>query len=290
MSTSKSVHSPVHHSTVDDHLLARSDAPLVQQGRLIVSGPGEGAMNMAVDAAILEQASVELGPTLRLYGWEQPTLSLGYFQSLAQRTEHDESRLLPVVRRSSGGGALVHDQELTYSLVLPSRNPALTGVGTAHQLYRSVHQAFIRCLSHWGITLHRFGDAPAPVQRVDNGERAKQPAHPEPFLCFQRRTDEDLILHGYKVLGSAQRRGRSGLLQHGGLLVAASPNAPQLPGINELAGVRPSISALIDLLAEELRHACGVNWERGKLSFGEETAAKRLLVEKYSSEEWINKK
>src|SRR5687767_6703039 len=87
--------------------------------RLIIDPPAEGSWNMAVDEALLESAADSGEITLRFYEWSRATLSLGYFQSHAERSGHTASLACPMVRRSTGGGAIVHDQELTYSLVVP---------------------------------------------------------------------------------------------------------------------------------------------------------------------------
>ena len=90
---------------------------------LIVDAPADGAWNMAADEALLHTVSNTETPVLRFYQWQSPTLSLGYFQSYADRNQHAASLEADVVRRLSGGGAILHDQELTYSLVLPGSNP-----------------------------------------------------------------------------------------------------------------------------------------------------------------------
>lgn len=230
---------------------------------------------MAIDDGLLEHAAPETGPTLRFYQWAEPTLSLGYFQSIASRTEHPSSMQLPVVRRGSGGGAIVHDQELTYSLVLPSER-SIRGAGA--DIYRAVHSAFIEVLADFGANCQRFADS------------GRVAVSDEPFLCFQRRNGEDLVVSGYKVLGSAQRRGRGGLLQHGSLLLSSSAAAPELPGINELTSRSIAVSSLIEPLAAKLGAAFGVNWERGNPVFGELEAAKRALTAKYASNEWTVKR
>ena len=86
--------------------------------RVIVDPPADGAWNMAVDEALL-LSDERTGLTIRFYQWEEPTLSLGYFQSLAEREQHPPSVDCPMVRRASGGGAILHDRELTYSMVAP---------------------------------------------------------------------------------------------------------------------------------------------------------------------------
>src|SRR6185295_18138238 len=87
--------------------------------RLLIDPPGGGAWNMAVDEALLETAATTGQATLRFYQWQEPTLSLGYFQSVADRQQHAASLDCPVVRRASGGGAILPDRELTYSVALP---------------------------------------------------------------------------------------------------------------------------------------------------------------------------
>lgn len=190
-------------------------------GRLILDEPARGSWNMAVDAAILESIQPDDPPTLRFYRWSKPTLSLGYFQASDDRSRHASSQGIDWLRRSTGGGAIVHDRELTYSLVLPQ---AEGSHGADHSIYDTVHQAVINALQTIGIKATRSGSMSKAFDPI------------EPFLCFQRRTDQDLIVSGYKVLGSAQRRGAKGILQHGSLLICASQAAPELPGLLNLDG------------------------------------------------------
>jgi len=248
----------------------------LDNGRVIVSPPGDGALNMAIDDALLAEATNGFGPTLRFYRWQEPTLSLGYFQSIADRAQHSTSKHLAVVRRASGGGAIIHDRELTYSLVLPTPDKSIRGA--APDVYRAVHNAFIECLDDYGISAQRFGGT------------GRTFPFGEPFLCFQRRTSDDLVVSGYKVLGSAQRRGPAGLLQHGSLLLWASPMAPELPGIFNLASRNIELDSLIDGLTTKLAAACGVTWSAGELTSGEMSSASRSLGGKFSSLEWTFKR
>jgi lipoyl(octanoyl) transferase len=253
----------------------RSPLPGRAAGRLLISGPGRPAENMAVDAAILACAQRPCGPTLRFYSWQRATLSLGYFQGIDQRSLHAESKSLPVVRRATGGGAIVHDRELTYSLVVPQ---AGHGLGAAPAVYRAVHAAFAECLADFSVRAVRFADSGAA------------PAPEEAFLCFQRRTAEDLIVSRYKVLGSAQRRGRGGvLLQHGSLLLAASAAAPQLPGIAELSGRTIAASEILQSLSEKLATLFNVQWTPGQLSAEEATVAASTAADRFSSEAWTQR-
>ena len=137
--------------------------------RLIVDAPATGAVNMARDEVLLRSAALEGTPTLRFYRWSEPTLSLGYFQPWQQRFEHPPSRVCAAVRRASGGGAIVHDEELTYSFA--TRTDARWA---AEDLYVDFHQTLVDCLQVFGIQCEL-----RPPIRDRSG--------PEPFLCFQRR-------------------------------------------------------------------------------------------------------
>ena len=96
--------------------------------RLITTEPASGAWNMGFDEAMLAWAGETGGTWLRFYQWTPATLSLGYFQSVRSREQHLESRELPVVRRASGGGAIVHHHELTYSFVTALRGHLAAGL------------------------------------------------------------------------------------------------------------------------------------------------------------------
>ena len=189
--------------------------------RLVIDDACPGSWNMAVDEALLEQAAAGGTATLRFYRWSEPTLSLGYFQTYQSREGHRPSRDCPIVRRASGGGALVHDRELTYSFTAPISDRAAADV---EQLYYAFHETMVSTLDSFGIEAALVTTA-----------AAVKPTK-EPFLCFQRRTAGDLLVGGAKVLGSAQRRRKSAVLQHGGLLISKSASAPELDGISELAG------------------------------------------------------
>src|SRR5438105_1742484 len=106
---------------------------------------------MALDEALLETAASRGTYTLRFYRWQTPTLSLGYFQQVSDRAAHWASQNCPLVRRQTGGGAILHDQEWTYSLTAPAGSPlAVDGLA----LYRQVHQALIEALSSKGLAPH----------------------------------------------------------------------------------------------------------------------------------------
>jgi lipoate-protein ligase A len=236
---------------------------------LLLDAPASGAWNMAVDQALLEAAADDGRCMLRFYQWAEPTLSLGYFQAYADRRRHRASRDCPAVRRLSGGGAILHDFDLTYSLAIPQRHP---WAADRLHTYRVIHEALIAALAHWSI---------AATLSV------KQPTFErEPFLCFQRRAEGDVLVGCEKVAGSAQRRCRGAVLQHGSVLLARSAAAGELPGLKESTGQTLSVDELREVWLGELSAGLAVAWRRGNLSPAHRRRAAALVAEKYSSPAW----
>lgn len=178
--------------------------------------PLDGPTNMARDEHLLYSES-HRPAALRLYAWDPPTLSLGYFQRYAQIAELPaEVMRLAVVRRSTGGGAILHDREVTYSLVLDDSIPVALQPPVA--LYRLAHECWRAALTQCGQPADVAPDhLPLPTARGG------------PFFCFAKPGRSDLIFAGDKLLGSAQRRIHGRVLQHGSLLLgrrfAAHPGA-----------------------------------------------------------------
>ena len=195
--------------------------------------PRSGASNMARDAALLDKAIEYRTCAVRLYQWKEPTLSLGYFQ-------HDLAipaalATLARVRRLSGGGAIVHHHELTYSCVIP---PGHTLGSSPGGLYRLIHEQIVDALreQHTDRTaIATIGDrAAGPTGSRPAAVDPRQTA--EPFLCFFRRSPNDIVLYGHKIAGSAQRRRKGAVLQHGSILLRSSKYVSELKGIQDVAG------------------------------------------------------
>ncbi len=191
-----------------------------------IDPPQSGTWNMAMDEALLERAACGGPPVLRFYQWREPTLSLGYFQRYDDRHSHPASQNCAVVRRTSGGGAILHDREVTYSITLPAGHRISR---RADDLYRASHRALIEALEAFGISaaLH---DTQRSSGATTNGI--------ESFLCFARRTCDDVLVNQWKVAGSAQRRSRGAVLQHGSIILEQSKSAPEIPGLAEVTGRR----------------------------------------------------
>lgn len=240
--------------------------------RLIVDSAHDGPWNMAVDEVLLTSAAATSVFQLRVYGWQVPTLSLGYFQRYDERLAHGASRQAAVVRRASGGGAILHDHDVTYSLAFPARQ----GARDHRRLYGVVHEALVRMLNSLGV--------PATLQ----GPMKDEPREP-PFLCFQRRAEGDILLRNAKIVGSAQRRSREAVLQHGSLLIAQSAAAPELPGLESLARVRVPREEWQGLIAQAILTVLGAAPQPAELTEGEAERAHRLVAEKFGRPEWTRR-
>jgi lipoate-protein ligase A len=172
--------------------------------RLIITPLAHGAWNMAVDEAILEAVGAQQSqPALRLYAWEPPCLSLGYAQPSA---DVDLDRLAAhgweLVRRPTGGRAILHTDELTYSVIGPADEPRLAG--SVLESYQRIAQALLQAL----ILLEAPAQANpgAPLPDTANGP-----------VCFEVPSNYEITVDGKKLIGSAQARRREGVLQHGSL-------------------------------------------------------------------------
>ncbi|MBU0491949.1 MAG: lipoate--protein ligase family protein [Chloroflexi bacterium] len=176
--------------------------------RLLSSGPADGPTNMAVDEALMEGQSP---PTLRFYGWEPPCVSLGRFQPVDGAVDRAacQSRGIDLVRRLTGGRAILHDapdRELTYSLVVPAQDAL--AAGDVLSSYRAISAALVAGLRRLGV--------PAAVTPA----RTLGP-DPATAACFDQPADYEITVHGRKLVGSAQARRGGVILQHGTVLLDA---------------------------------------------------------------------
>jgi len=250
-------------------------ATLVTTARLIIDLPARGTWNLAVDEALLQSAGDGV-TTLRLYQWSEPTLSLGYFQPVAARDGHAASRDCPLVRRASGGGAIVHDCELTYCLAVPI---AERFGAQANALYDAAHRALIESLAEIGVRCHWH------LSQATTASPA-----PPAFLCFQRRTPGDVTCGDAKIAGSAQRRQREGLVQHGSILLSQSACAPELPGIKQITAISVDADDLAQRLAQRLADRLGLAWQSGCLTEQEKNRAAGYESGRFAAPEWTNRR
>ena len=234
--------------------------PANTECQLLIDPPADGAWNMAVDEALLVATAESGQSTLRFYKWLRPTLSLGYFQNYADRDSHSASQDADVVRRLSGGGAILHDRELTYSLFLPASHRFAQ---ETQSLYDAVHEAIITVLDSLLATSSLRAESCQQSPSLATGN--------EPFLCFKRRAVGDILLPhkspggAPKIAGSAQRRQRGVAMQHGSILLGQSTAAPELAGIAEIANVDLSPKELLSRLVDNFSGKLALNLMCGEL-------------------------
>lgn len=206
--------------------------------------PRAAAMNMAIDEALLQNARI---PSLRLYRWDHSALSFGYFGKIADVAGHAECDL---VRRWTGGGIVLHGEDLTYSIVIPATDPAFA-VSTM-SVYEKVHQAIQNALIASGQQAELAKDKSAKISES----------------CFANPVRADVLLNGEKVAGAAQRKTRAGLLQQGSIqnVALAAEFAPRF--------------------AAELAPICHDRRLNGAVI----ARAQEIAAQKYATEKWLRRR
>lgn len=233
--------------------------------RLLTSLTASGPEQMALDEALLEYST---SPNVRTYAWNPPAVSLGYFQDYAAIAPNLPPGMT-VVRRITGGGAIWHEHEVTYSLVgilgqggLPARTK---------DLYPLLHGAIRAALARRGAILH---DQP---ETVGDRRYADEPR------CFASPAADDLVhADGGKALGSAARARGVRVLVHGSLKLATNPwDGPVVAACG-----LPAESAA-EALLEGIAHALGQNLEPSHLTADEQQQRDRLLTLRYGNDDWV---
>ena len=252
---------------------------------------------MAVDDVVLESvASGSAPPTVRFYGWSPPCLSLGYFQSY-DVVDVDACRMrgVDIVRRPTGGRAILHDRELTYSIALPA---AVLGQD------RGILPSYYRISRGLQAGLAAIG---VVTTMAPGSAAASTPEHGP--ICFDRPSAHEILFDGRKLVGSAQVRRGSALLQHGSILIeprmATMLECLRLPvpagrGERPSQSVEASVVGLAELgivdgytltqpLAEAIAGEFGVDPTMGELSAAERQGADELTRSKYQSSDWTER-
>jgi lipoate-protein ligase A len=266
---------------------------LQREWRFVDSGTSDGFTNMALDEAMLHAHEKGMTPpTLRVYGWDPPALSLGYFQSITK--DVDEQKCLKngihVVRRKTGGRSVLHKDELTYSVVASGE------CGFPRDLagsYRAISQGLIAAYRILGLKAHL-----AP-HRGNHSAAA----------CFNASSFSDLTCQGRKIAGSAQFRRGDVLLQHGSLPISLDAqlffSVLRFPSISsrdkavavfgqratcitEMLGRSVSLPELKEALFQGFQEAFGMRFYVDTLSSYEVNLGRVLAAEKYSYSAWLS--
>lgn len=245
--------------------------PARRTWRLIVDGYNGAAWNMAVDEAILDAVSAGIAPpTVRLYRWAEPAITVGRFQSVARgiNAEACRERGVPVIRRLTGGRGILHDGDQTVSVVVPAANLGSAGRRVIES-YHLLSEGFVRALARLGVSVTRGA---CGRRRGEGGD------------CFSVRSQADLLTpEGDKLVGSAQRRREGVILQQSSLRhlpprvpeqeVFRGPVAQAVYPLHEVEE-----EALEAALAAGFQEAFGQPAARGALTAWEEERAAALLA------------
>lgn len=251
---------------------------------------------MAIDEAILR--SVAEGremPTLRFYGWKPPGISIGYFQKAMDEIDIEACRKagIGVVRRLTGGRAVLHNEELTYSMAVPENYPGIPAAVNESYMYLS--RGILDGLKSLGI--------PAEMTAVDRtaGRRGTSAA------CFDAPSWYEITVHGKKVVGSAQTRQKGTILQHGSIVLRLNTDrlasvlkfeneeardamkrtlGRKAGGINEFRAEKITLRDLKTAVLSGVAKHLGVKFIESGLSDAETTEARELAAGKYRAGGW----
>lgn len=252
----------------------------LKKWRLIETGLSSAEWNMAVDEALLDNFSDDDLPILRIYRWK-PSISLGRFSKVKDNLNLKiiKEKNLSIVRRMSGGGILIHGDDISYGLIL-SRNSIKT---------RGIKDNY-RYLCKFLITLYK---------KLGHNVLFADEIHIESkksAICLAGIEDYDIIIDGKKIGGNAQRYTKNALLQHGSIPIRVDDTQLEtlifetswLNTISSLEklGTLLKYEKLIELIKEVFSETFNVNFTSDKLSIQEEESVKKLMDKKYTQESW----
>ena len=276
---------------------------MTETWNFINTGSNDPYYNMAMDEALLNFVSRgEIDPVVRFYTWNPATLSVGYFQRLKKEIDIDKvkEKGFGLVRRQTGGRGVLHDKELTYSVILPESHPNMPS--TITEAYRVISEGLLE-----GFKLLGFDAYFAIPRSKEEREKLKQPRS---AVCFDAPSWYELVVEGRKIAGSAQTRQKGVILQHGSLLQDVDVDelfdmfifkndrlkekmkkafVDKAVAINDISDRHISIEEMEKAFEEGFKK--GLNIEFKPLSLTENQLAEvKVLEEKYRSEEWLYKK
>lgn len=272
--------------------------------RLLHTGYADPATNMAVDEAILYAHSRGLvPPTIRFYGWNPPTLSIGYFQRAHKEIDLDivREKGLGFVRRPTGGRAVLHDQELTYSVIVSESHPMMPT--SINESYRVLSMGLLEGFRELGFQANM-------VSLADEDEKKKYESMGS-AACFDSPSWYELVVEGRKVVGSAQVRQQHTILQHGSILLDMDVDllfsvlrfsserirdhfkkmfVEKAVSIKDFSGTTVTFEQAAAAFAKGFEKGLGVKLEPSGLTPEEQAKVAELVQEKYGADSWNFKK
>ncbi|MFD1426555.1 lipoate-protein ligase A [Kroppenstedtia sanguinis] len=268
--------------------------------RLLHTGNHSSAENMAIDEAILTSVSKgESPPTLRFYGWDPATLSIGYFQRVEKEVNREQlhAKGLGLVRRPTGGRAVLHDQEVTYSVILEEDYPGMPTSVTAS--YRVLSTGLLEGFRELGLQ--------AEMVPLETEAEKAQYASMGSAACFDSPSNYELVVEGKKVAGSAQTRQRGVIMQHGSILLDLDAdllfdvlNFPservkermkqgflnKAVAINQLRQPPVSFDETVRAMTRGFEKGLQIQLKPGELTPQEQKLTQELVSSRYGRDEW----
>lgn len=268
--------------------------------RFIVTEPMSPAMNMAVDEAILQlHAEGKVPPTVRFYTWDPATLSIGYFQKAVKEINLEEvhRRGLGFVRRPTGGRAVLHDKELTYSVIVSEEHPKMPSSVT--EAYKIISLGLLHGFQNLGLK--------AEMVSLASEEEKEKYTSPGSSACFDSPSWYELVVEGKKVAGSAQTRQKGVILQHGSILLDMDVellfsllNFPservkqrmmesfrqKAVTINEVSARPILLQEAVEAFGRGFASGLDVQLATAELTAEEQELARDLVKTRYGTEEW----
>ncbi|TMW73769.1 lipoate--protein ligase family protein [Alteribacter natronophilus] len=266
----------------------------------IDSGDRSPYYNMALDEKLMDwHREGRIPPVVRFYGWDPATLSIGYFQKAEKDINMDAVKEygLGFVRRPTGGRGVLHDDELTYSVIVSEAHPAMPE--TVTEAYRVISEGLLEGFIDLGL------DAAFSVPRTE--EERNNLKNPRSAVCFDASSWYELVVEGRKIAGSAQTRQKGVILQHGSIILSMDEdklfdlfNYPservrermqrnfknKAVAIDELLGQRVEVETAKRAFRTGFEKGLGVTLETWTLSAEEEQEVEQLAQEKYGTDKW----
>lgn len=276
---------------------------MTETWNFINTGSHDPYYNMAMDEALLNFVSRgEIDPVIRFYTWNPATLSVGYFQRLTKEIDIDKvkEKGFGLVRRQTGGRGVLHDKELTYSVIVPESHPDMPS--TVTEAYRVISEGLLE-----GFKILGFDAYFAIPRSKEEREKLKQPRS---AVCFDAPSWYELVVEGRKIAGSAQTRQKGVILQHGSLLQDVDIDelfdmfifkndrlkdkmkkafVDKAVAINDIADRHISIEEMEKAFEEGFKKGLDIDFKPLTLTDAQLAEVKEL-EEKYRSDEWLYKK
>ncbi|RKD72973.1 lipoate-protein ligase A [Sinobaca qinghaiensis] len=266
----------------------------------IDSGKQSPAYNMAMDEMLLRWHSEgKIPPVVRFYGWNPSTLSIGYFQKVHKDIDLDavDRHKLGFVRRPTGGRAVLHDQELTYSVIVSEEHPLMPA--TVTEAYRVISEGLLQGFLNLGL------DAYFSVPKSKEEEQGLK--NPQSAVCFDAPSWYELVVEGRKIAGSAQTRQKGVILQHGSIIIDLDEDMlfdvftysndrvrermqrafhKKAVAINALKTTPVTHEQVVQAFHKGFADGLNVDWVDYKLTEEQENEIQALAAERYESDEW----